>query len=87
MKLRELVDMAKANPKLLDYDLCLSDFFTYDDDEEVTLVSDFPILAIASNDESQEMRFVLKGADFSVLEQSRDRIHKILREKGIPPSD
>jgi hypothetical protein len=75
--------LAEENPDMLEYDLCLSDFFSYDDDEEVTLVSDFPIMGIASNDESKEIRFILKGADISVLEQSRDKIHRLLREKGI----
>ncbi len=83
MKLRELLELAEENPAALDYDLCLSDFFSYSDDEEVTLVSNFPILGIASNDESRKIRFILKGADVSVLERSRDKIHKLLRENEL----
>jgi len=87
MKLQDLVDLANDNPDMLDYDMCLSDFFRYDDDEEVTLVSDFPIMAVASNDESKEIRFVMKGADLSLLKESRDRVHQILHEKGFNPGD
>lgn len=81
MKFQELLDMVAENPEMAEYELCLSDFFVYEDDEEVTLVSDFPIATIASNDEEKELRFVLRRSDMTLLEQSRDRIMKILREK------
>ena len=81
MKLKEFLELVENSPETADYELCLSDYFTYDDDAEITVVSDFPILGIAVNEETKEVRFILKGADFSVLEKSRDKIHRLLREK------
>ena len=87
MKVQDILDMVAEKPEIAEYELCLSDFFAYEDDGEVHLISDFPILGIATNDEDREMRFVLTTADVSLLERGRDHIHALVRRKGVPPGE
>jgi predicted RNA-binding protein with PUA domain len=80
MKLRELLDMAKESPELLDYTLNLSDYIVVadsgpeEDQEDFDVVVDFPIRGIASHDETKELRFILDRSDVEAIEQTGDRI-------------
>jgi hypothetical protein len=91
MKLRDLVEMAEAEPHLLDYTINLSQFMRIDMpaeeegdeasvelEEPTTIVVDFPIRAVLSNDETQEIRFALYNEDFDKIEKA----DRTLREVG-----
>jgi hypothetical protein len=84
MKLKDLLEMAKDNPALLEYTLTLSEYFALPDDggEDIQVVTDFPIRGIAAHDDEKELRFVMKQSDVQCIEQSKDRILKFIeREK------
>ena len=94
MKVQDLLDMVAENPEIADYTFCLSEYLSVPDeasldDENLPLifVTDFPCLAIAANDDDKEIRLIMKQSDFSLIEQTPDRILKILRkvreENGI----
>lgn len=94
MKVQELLDMIKETPGIADYDMNLASYFSVPDsyisddpdapeitEEDVQIVVDFPIRAIAVNPDSKEVRFVLIQSDFSTIEQLPDKILKILRDR------
>jgi hypothetical protein len=83
--------MVEENPEIADYNLCLSEYFSVPDDgseDDYQIVTDIPIRGIAAHDEEKELRFVLTHSDMHSLENSKDRILKLLtdeemkREKG-----
>lgn len=84
MKLRDLLEMAKEEPELLDYTMNLSEYMSVPDDDgegDFTVVTDFPIRAIVSNEEEKELRFVLTKSDFHLIEHSKDRVLEIIQDK------
>lgn len=94
MKFSDFIDIAKENPQVLDYELRFADFFNVDvsdlnevkddiefNEDNVQVVTDFPICGIAISDEAKEVRFILQGSDFSVIEQTRDNIVHLVRKK------
>lgn len=83
MKLRDLLQMAQDEPHLLDYTLVLSEYIAVpgpDTVEPFRAVTDFPIRAIVSHDEGKEMRFVMYQSDIEMIEQSRDKVLKIVQD-------
>lgn len=91
MKVKELLQMIEDNPEIAEYDLNLAEYFSVPDsyltddadisEEDIQIVVDFPIRAIATNDDSKELRFIMTQSDFSTIEQCPDRILKILKDK------
>jgi hypothetical protein len=73
-------DLIKHLEELPDYDVCLSGYIKIDKealdnmddgeeaDEDVMMVIDYPILGLASNDETKEIRFVVEGTNLEALE-------------------
>jgi hypothetical protein len=88
MKVQDLLNMVTGNPEIAEYDLSFSEYLAIPDSEiglddnilHLTFVSDYPCLAIAANDEDKTLRLVMKQSDISLIEQTPDRILKILRE-------
>ena len=84
MKVSDCLKMVEENPEIKDYTLCLSEYFAIpaddDDPEDYTIVTDFPIAGIATNDEEKELRFVMRGSDMHLIEQGKDRILKFVKE-------
>lgn len=82
MKFRELIELAKTNPEILDYTLNLSDYMVYPDgSEDIDTVADFPIRGIATNEEEKEIRFILARSDVYAIEKSRDKILTWIKEQ------
>lgn len=80
MKVSDFLKMVEESPEIKDYNLCLSQFFSIDDEEGVTAVIDCPIVAILTNDQSQEVRFALQSTDIECIKNAPDRILKTLDE-------
>ena len=89
MKVQDLLDMVAENPEIAEYNFCLSEYLAATEDQvglddnhlQLTFVSDYPCIAIAANDDDKEIRLVMRQSDISLIEQTPDRILKILRDK------
>ena len=82
MTIRELL---KDNSHFMDYELCLSQCFTVADPNDaeldLTTVSDYPILCIASNDEDKELRFIIEAKDLDLIKSAQNRIIHLIDQK------
>lgn len=74
MKVEDLIEELSKYPK--DYDVDISSYMTVkmDEDNEIdkdfTIVVDHPIIGLASNDETREIRFVIQGSEQDAVEDS-----------------
>ncbi len=81
MTLKELIDLTKDNPEILDYTICLSEFFCGDQDgDDMTVVSDCPFSGIAVNEEEQELKFIMSKSNYHAFEVSQDKILRLFRK-------
>lgn len=91
MKKRDLIEYLSKYPD--DYDVCLSTYMivpaeAMDEDlleeGDFQVVVDHPIIGIAANDETQEIRFILSNSDMECAEDIEDEITR-LDEEDDPP--
>jgi hypothetical protein len=82
MTLRQLF---ADHPEVLDYDLCFTKFLTIDHPSEtkpqLTVVADFPILGVASNEESKEVRFIIEASCLDEIRKSENKIIHLVDQK------
>jgi hypothetical protein len=74
-------DLLKDHPEAIDYSICFSEFLIIDKDNNVEVISDFPVLGIGSSDDTKELRFLLTVDDWEVFKKSRMKIIHIVDEK------
>jgi len=84
MKISEILKMIEENPEIADYNMCLSQYIAIENEQDpenkYQIVTDFPIRGIAADDEGQELRFIIHFDDLNCIENSRDRILKLIKE-------
>jgi hypothetical protein len=78
-------DLLEENPELIDYTISLSQFFAVsdptNDDEKMTLVTDYPILGIASNEDAEELRLIVEMDSVKLIKTARNKCIAILDQK------
>lgn len=71
MTIQQLVN---EHPEVLDYEICLTQFFVIKnaDDEDMQIVSDIPVLCMATNSDDKELRFVIEVEDPALLKKTKN---------------